>query len=73
MIFFYGYIQSLYAKESSKNLSLTFDRFSIENLIDLSKNALTSSVFELEICLLFFCFQIDQNFTRNQLVPSSGG
>ena len=34
-------------------MSLTFDRFSIENFIDLSKNVLTLSVFELEKCFYF--------------------
>ena len=34
-------------------MSLAFDRFSIENLRDLSKKALTSSVFELERCSFF--------------------
>ena len=52
-ILFYGYKQSLYALESFRDLSLAFDRFSIENLRDLSKNALTSSVFELEKCSFF--------------------
>ena len=53
MILFYVYKQSLYALESFKDLSLAFDRFSIENLRDLSKNALTLSVFELEKCSFF--------------------
>ena len=34
-------------------MSLAFDRFSIEKLIDLSKDALTLSVFELEKCYFF--------------------
>ena len=34
-------------------MSLAFDRFSIENLRDLSKNVLTLSVFELEKCSFF--------------------
>ena len=33
---------------SLKDLSLAFERFSIENWRDLSKNVLTLSVFELE-------------------------
>ena len=38
---------------SLKDLSLAFERFSIENLRDLSKNVLTLSVFELEKCSFF--------------------
>ena len=38
---------------SLKDLSLAFDRFSIENLRDLSRNVLTLSVFELEKCSFF--------------------
>ena len=39
--------------ERFKDLCLAFHRFSIENLRDLSKNALTLSVFELERCSFF--------------------
>ena len=53
LILFYGYKQSLYDLESFWDFSLTFDRFSIENLRDLSKNPLTSSVSELEKCSFF--------------------
>ena len=52
-ILFYGYKQSLYAWVSVKDLCLAFDRFSIEHLRDLLKNARTWSVFELEKFYLF--------------------
>ena len=39
--------------EGFKDLSLAFDRFSIENLRDVSKNTLTLSVFEIEKCSFF--------------------
>ena len=67
MTLFYGQRQSKYAQESFKDLCLAFRRFSIEDLRDLSKNALTLSVFEM-----FFVFFIGQNFARISLVPSSG-
>ena len=50
LILFYGYKQSVDALESFKDLSLAFDRFYIENLRDLPKNALTSSIFVQERC-----------------------
>ena len=51
---FYGYKQSLCDLESFEDLCLAFDRFSLENLRDLFKDALTLSVFELEKCCFFF-------------------
>ena len=49
-----------------KDLCLAFHRFSIEILRYLSKNALTTSVFELEIC---FCFFLNRSeFARLGLV-----